>query len=564
MTHASVEIQIAPQSAPTLPCWFAEVALVAQFFTTSGLLQAIEQRVRFARARFGTYETLDFIVVLLGYAVSAEPTLQAFYERLTPFASTFMALFNRQALPHRSTLSRFLAALDQPTVEALRELFQEDLVVRTAQTFPPGGLWDRLGRHWHVMDVDGTKQAARQRALPGLPELPAPHRRFDRVCAPAYLGRKRGEVARTRTTVLQAHSQHWLGTFGHPGNGDYSGELTRASGAIISYAGWLCMPLSHILVRLDGLYGTLAVLGTFLSSGLGTIARCKDYTLLDLPAVSTRLSQPPDQHTTHPESGVSRALFDCPDLALLPEGPRMRLIVATHPTTSTAKPPVGVLREGTVYELFLTTAPPSAFTCADILDLYLHRGSFETVLSDEDREQATDRWCSHTACGQEFWQILNQWLWNLRLEFGQRLSPAPMRLTEFAKAQPETAEAVDEQAQPEAARPEVAPVLYGPPKFARRSFTKGFPGADFAPQPDGTLRCPAGHPLCAHERRRGSAMALCAWFMELGFSIAVLVLFECSVKNLQRRRSQRPGQCRSLAYPILRISSSSVSPRACS
>jgi hypothetical protein len=30
------------------------------------------------------------------------------------------------------------------------------------------------------------------------------------VCAPGYTGRKRGEVARTRTTVLQAHSYQWL------------------------------------------------------------------------------------------------------------------------------------------------------------------------------------------------------------------------------------------------------------------------------------------------------------------------------------------------------------------
>ncbi|HLJ33083.1 MAG TPA: hypothetical protein VKU38_05500 [Ktedonobacteraceae bacterium] len=41
-----------------------------------------------------------------------------------------------------------------------------------------------------VVDVDGTKQAARQRALPDLPNLRAAHRRFDQVCAPAYLGRK--------------------------------------------------------------------------------------------------------------------------------------------------------------------------------------------------------------------------------------------------------------------------------------------------------------------------------------------------------------------------------------
>jgi hypothetical protein len=500
---------MAPEDLPSVPCWFGEVAIVAQLFSTSGILKSIEERVRFARARFGTYELIDFVAVLIGYAVSAEPTLLAFYERLTPFATPFMALFGRKALPHRSTLSRFLAALDQPTVEALRSLFLEDLIMRTAQTFPPGGLWDRLDHHWLVVDVDGTKAAARQRALPSLPELPAPHRRFDRVCAPAYLGRKRGEVARTRTTVLQAHSQHWLGTFGGAGNGDYQGELKRACEAIISYAGWLCMPLSSVLVRLDGLYGTTAVLTLLLSSGIGVIVRSKEYGLLDLPAIAARLKLPPDYQSTHPESGASRALFDCPDIVLRSSGPRVRLIVATHPTTSTAKPSIGVLRAGTVYELFLTTAPQAAFTCVDVLDLYLHRGSFETVLSDEDVEQDTDHWCSRAACGQECWQILNQWLWNLRLDLGQHLSASPMRWTEFAPAQELASVAPQEpvlvplseptQELMEVSACEVA--KSGPPQWARRSFTKGFAGSDFVPQPDGTLRCPAGHPLTVQERR---------------------------------------------------------------
>src|SRR6266496_1877860 len=503
MTHPSVHLQISSEVVPSVPCWFAEVVIVAQLFTTSGLLQAIEQRVRFARPRFGTYEVIDFVAVLIGYVVSAEPTLLAFYERLTPFASAFMALFGRKTLPHRSTLSRFLAALDQPTVEALRSLFLEDLVMRTGQTFPPGGLWDRLGAHWLIIDVDGTKHAARQRALPSLPELPVAHRRFDQICAPAYLGRKRGEVARTRTTVLQPHSQHWLGSFSGAGNGDYRGELARACDAIISYASWLCLPLSHILVRLDGLYGTGAVLIELLSSRVGVIVRCKEYGLLDLPAVAARLQLPPDHHTTHPESGARRALFDCPDIALSPSGPRVRLIIATHPATSTNKPPIGVLRAETVYELFLTTAPRPAFTCADVLDLYLHRGSFETVLADEDVEQDADRWCSRTACGQEFWQILNQWIWNLRLDLGLHLAPSPMRLTEFAPARAlaSAQEPLCEPPQEQTAEQVSESLLYGPPRWARQSFTKGFAGADFALQPDGTLHCPAGHPLTVQERR---------------------------------------------------------------
>ncbi len=50
----------------SVPCWFGEVVIVAQRFTTSGLLQAIEHQVRFARPRFGTYEVIDFVAVLIG------------------------------------------------------------------------------------------------------------------------------------------------------------------------------------------------------------------------------------------------------------------------------------------------------------------------------------------------------------------------------------------------------------------------------------------------------------------------------------------------------------------
>ena len=77
---------------------------------------------------------------------------------------------------------------------------------------PPLGLFDRTGRQWLVIDVDGTRQAARLRALPQTGGLPAPSRRFDQVCAPGYQGRKRGEVIRTRTVVLQTHTHQFLGT----------------------------------------------------------------------------------------------------------------------------------------------------------------------------------------------------------------------------------------------------------------------------------------------------------------------------------------------------------------
>src|SRR5690349_4721270 len=86
------------------------------------------------------------------------------------------------------------------------------------------------------------------------------------------------------------------------------------------------------------------------------------------------------------------------------------LVVATH-QAETAKSRIGVTRSGVVYELFLTKLPQSAFTASDVVMLYLHRGAFENALADEDLELDPDRWVSHTATGQECWQIVSQWLW---------------------------------------------------------------------------------------------------------------------------------------------------------
>lgn len=461
---------------------------------SQGLLEKIAERVRFARARFGTYDTIDFVVVLIGYTLSGEPTLKTFYERLRPFAPPFMALFGRDQLPDRSTLSRFLKAIDQPPVEALRTLFQEDLVSRPLREggSQMAGLQDRCGEQWSVIDLDGTRQTTRQRALPHTEDLPVAHRRFDSVCAPGYTGRKRGEVVRTRTTLLLAHTHQWLGTFGGPGNGDYRGELLRAIHTLTLYAAKQNIPLSRIILRLDGQYGDFAVIVDLASSGLCYVTRGKDYGLLDLPQIQARLALPPDQETTHPETGTRRALFDCPDIPLTGTKFMTRVIVATHPATGSSAP-IGVTRDGIIYELFFTALPQVAFTPADVVGLYLHRGAFETVLSDEDKEQDADRWVSHTPSGQEFWQILAQWMWNVRLELGHCLHPTSMRTTEFAKAlAPSLPAPIPDQ---------TPSVTYGPPEWARVAREGSFSGTDFAEQPDGTLRCPAGHPLYAQERR---------------------------------------------------------------
>src|SRR5207247_7433707 len=97
-----------------------------------GILSKINEQVCFARKRFGRYEIIDFLAVLFGYEILGERTLEEFYQRLQPFAVPFMALFERDHLPARSTLSRFLAALTEAPVEALRTL----LTSRSARSAP--------------------------------------------------------------------------------------------------------------------------------------------------------------------------------------------------------------------------------------------------------------------------------------------------------------------------------------------------------------------------------------------------------------------------------------------
>jgi hypothetical protein len=488
IADGAVIIQTSAESVPSTPSWFGEIVLMAAHLRKHGLLTTINEQVRFARRRFGRYDVIDFLAVLFGYAISGERTLEAFYERLQPFAIPFMALFDRDQLPARSTLSRFLAALTEAPVEALRSLFLADLASRPlCPDKQTGGLVDRTGAGWVVFDIDGTREAARQRALPQTDELPPAFRRLDDVCAPGYTGRKRGQVVRTRTVIGQAHSFQWLGSVGNRGNGRYREELRRGLAAITRYLTAHQFPQERALLRLDGQYGTGAVLSDL--AGFAFVTRGKEYTVLDHPLVQARLHLPPDQLQQRPESQTVRSLYDCPEVPVGSEGVLCRVVVATHPAGN-KKSPVGVTREGVVYELFFTTLPQQACTASDVVELYLHRGAFEPALADEDREQDPDRWCSHSAWGQECWQVVSQWVWNLRLELGHQLHPEPARTTEFAPALPLPS-------------PHTAPPSgYAPPQVGLPWKTGRFSGQDFALQPDGTLRCPADQTLVPHEQRR--------------------------------------------------------------
>lgn len=509
----AVDMHSCPQEVPSVPAWFPEVVVLARHFAQRGLLEAINTEVRLARGRTGHYDVIDFVAILLGYAASGEPTLEAFFERLAPFAAPFMALFGRECPPHRSTLSRFLADVDAACLQALRQLFEQAVCQHgfTADTL--GGLFDHHGHQLLVFDVDATRQVARQRPLTTRQDFPIPRRRMAAVCAPGYSGRKRGEVVRTRTTILQAHTQQWLGTFSGAGNGDYGAELECACHVIIAYLQAKGLSPAHALLRLDGLYGTASPLARIQHAGLGFLSRGRDYQLLDHPKVQARLQQPCNVLLKHDETNVQQEVFDVGYitnwLEPLPELPlRCRVIVTRHAAPARpAQVTVGKLRGAYVYEIFLTSSPAQRLRAADIVDLYHQRGAFEQVLSAEDREQDADRWCSCTPYGQEFWQIVSQWLWNTRLELGMvgqehalrwtHWSPSLLSSTSPTIPPPAEANTIDEVVE------EAVQASYGPLELAQASGpARGrFAAQAFTVLEDGRLRCPAEKLLRPQERR---------------------------------------------------------------
>ncbi len=63
IADGSVKIQTTSESNLATPGWFGEVVLLTAHLRKQGVLSKISERVRFARRRFGRYESIDFFAV---------------------------------------------------------------------------------------------------------------------------------------------------------------------------------------------------------------------------------------------------------------------------------------------------------------------------------------------------------------------------------------------------------------------------------------------------------------------------------------------------------------------
>ena len=112
-TFAGIELTTTAQPNPVIPTWLPEALLLGEWWRTTGLLEQLQQLLHVSRGRMGQYEVCDFVLLLLAYAVSGEPSLANFFRALAPVKELLMSVWGRARCPVASTLSRFLNAIDQ-------------------------------------------------------------------------------------------------------------------------------------------------------------------------------------------------------------------------------------------------------------------------------------------------------------------------------------------------------------------------------------------------------------------------------------------------------------------
>jgi hypothetical protein len=375
--------------------------------------------------------------------------------------------------------------------------------------------------------MDPTKQATLQRALPDENERPLARRSRAAAVAPGYSGRKRADAIRSRMTVLLTHAGQWILTRGKPGNGHRTEGLDAACTAIGSVLDTLQLPRSMGVVRWDGEYGHAVYVARMVLQGLGYLGRCVDYRLLDHPEAMAMLAQGSTVRMRHPDTGIEREVFDVPSLQWFDADRKVsvqtRVVITRRAARRDGKKErIGRKIGEWVYELFVTDRDRATLRAEEVVSLYLGRGTMEAALGLEDQASQIDRWVSHHGPGQEFWQILCQWMSNERVRLGRYASETPYERTliwdvPVSSIEPvavvlpppqEPVEPFEVQEQPDSQtktvqdpQNEVAPAVGEPvqpcaPKPVRFGIDA------FSQHKTGEVHCPTGHPMKLVERKQ--------------------------------------------------------------
>jgi hypothetical protein len=214
--------------------------------------------MRLVRGRFGTYEPIDFLALLIGYAISGELTLADFFERVEPFETAFMALFGRNSLPYRCHTPSSEGLERCPAM--LNYLLHAAASMRSARLAIQGASEGKWSAH-----------------------EPQPFR-----CIPV------NGLAATQAGGMATIGVNWL-------------RRSRPSLLRLSH---FALSAEVALVRLDGQYGDAAVIAQIILAGVYVVTRGRGYQLLEHPQLQRALAYPPTVSVTRMTTGEVVELFE--------------------------------------------------------------------------------------------------------------------------------------------------------------------------------------------------------------------------------------------------------------
>lgn len=343
------------------------------------------------------------------------------------------ALAGFRSLPTPSSVSRCLGSVTTANVHAFADqLLCGDPRTRSLLAHDAVQHRDTHGERWHVLDLDPTVTAYRQRGLPKGDDLPEAKR-----IAPGkrgYTGHHRGEVRTRLVPIRHAGAGLWLGCRLIEGSETALGslrELARLGRTRLPSAGGG----SHVILRTDGEFGSVGALRACMDENVAPVTRLSRYGILDAPSVQARLASATWLEVPDSGAGPRRYAADLGAVVLRPDedaegaedGPVEVRVVVTRFARSTP-PDHGVLRDGFQYELIATTLPTDAWPAEHVVALFFGRATMENAFAQDDREFGTDRTFSYNAPGQAWVAVIAQLLSNLATLDGVEAHPLPKKV----------------------------------------------------------------------------------------------------------------------------------------
>jgi hypothetical protein len=427
MTGVGVDVEIRASAAGLVPDDVRLGAIALMRFAEENLPQRLERLLPLSR--YGGYQVVPLfaaatVVLCAGPRWGIRPLLQNLGKQMR---KRLGRVFGVTSLPSSSSMSRALCGLShnmvRPFVRGLLASSVDEDMVR----HPAVHHLDSYGNSWHVVDIDPTVDAFRQRDQNDEPERAEPFRRAPGE--PGYTGRKRGELRTRVIPALHDGSGLWLAM-----------QLVAREGSVAPIVGTLAtdavnalcgagVDSQRVIMRGDGEFGSVVSMHAIAESGAHLVTRLCRYSLLDRDEVVANM--PTLQwHLVRPgESGVRREAAElgtftfrgCEEHAHLQV--TVRVIVTRFKRSS--KPEHGVLRDGYQLELFATTLDSAPWPAPDIAELYSGRAVVENRYAQEDREFGMGRTYCHNPAGQEWMVGVGLYLWNDQVITGWRSKPPP-------------------------------------------------------------------------------------------------------------------------------------------